>query len=92
MASTYSQIKQLEESVGQYKADANVEWSVGKIANALIEQAKQDKPDNIVLGAIDPFEPGPNERYISGQTAGGVRAVLAQVATAVKPPPSFGLV
>lgn len=57
-----------------------VRWSVGKVANALLEQAKLAKPDNPVLLAIDPYGKNPGDDYIYEASAADVRAVLRQAA------------
>ena len=83
MSNLRFQITQLAESLSGFKADQRVEWQVGKMANAMIEQAKQEARGNPVVEAIDPFQPGPNDVYISNAGAGAVRAVLQQLVAAL---------
>lgn len=94
MASVYSQVTKLEADLAYFKPDATVEWSIGKIANALIIKAKEEQPNDIALAVIDPFEEAELAygagSIIRGQHAGAVRAILGQVATATKPRPRIG--
>jgi hypothetical protein len=59
-----------------------VPWALGKVANALIEQAKQQAPDDPVLAQIDLFQSSPAES-IYGLQADAVSAILRQVAEAL---------
>jgi hypothetical protein len=59
-----------------------VPWALGKVANALIEQAKRQAPDDPVLAQIDLFEASPAES-IYGLQADAVSAILRQVAEAL---------
>jgi hypothetical protein len=59
-----------------------VPWALGKVANALIEQAKKQAPDDPVLAQIDLFEASPAES-IYGLQADAVSAILRQVAEAL---------
>jgi hypothetical protein len=66
-----------------------VPWELGKVANALIEQARKEAPDDPVLAQIDLLRPTPDERAVNALTAGAVTALLRQAADAVpkQPPP-----
>lgn len=77
------QVSELARSLSSFKPDQAVDWQVGKMANAMIEQAKQEVQGNVVVDSIDPFQPGPSERYIGNATAGTVRAVLLQLEAAL---------
>jgi hypothetical protein len=81
--SLHHQITELERSLADFKPDQKVDWQVGLMANAMIEQAKQQVQGNAVIDSIEPFRPGPNEVYIGNATAGTVRAVLRQLASSV---------
>jgi hypothetical protein len=63
-------------------AKGPVAWQVGKISNALLEMAKQEQPDNVVLAVIEPFQPGPNDKHIADALADDVRAIVGQIARA----------
>ncbi len=66
-----------------------VPWEIGKVYNALLAAAKQEKPDSISLGALDPLER--NTLGFAGNiTAESLRAMVAVVAAALKPPTSLG--
>lgn len=82
MPDTRNQLESLVTSLAKFDTGAVVEWQVGKIANALIAQAKQEAPSSAVLQAIDLFEEGGNG-YIAHVHAGAVRAVLQQAADAL---------
>lgn len=83
MAELREQIETLAKSLDDYDATAMVEWSIGKLANVLIAQAKEQVPDNAILEAIDPFNPAHSE-YIANVKAGAVRALLRQVAEVLR--------
>ena len=70
-------------------ANGPVAWQVGKIVNALLAKALEEEPGNVVLQAIDPLTPGPNDKYIAGMQAGDVRAVVGQIVAATDGAPSI---
>jgi hypothetical protein len=74
------QLETLANDLDTYGDQAPVRWSVGKLANALIEQAKIALADNPVLAAVDEFVPRRDGAYIDHAGAGDVRAVLRQIA------------
>ena len=76
---TKDQLEALAKDLDSYRPGDLVGWSVGKLANALLEQAKLAKPDNPVLIAVDPYEAS-SDGYILSASAADVRAVLRQVA------------
>jgi hypothetical protein len=81
-----SQLERLAVDLDQYKPDQNVLWSVGKVANALIEEAKEALPDQPVLAAIDPFtQRGPS---VHAASARDLSALIRQV-IALLPSPSL---
>ncbi len=82
MASTKTQLDSLADSLAKFQPRQPVEWPVGEIANALIEQAKVE-PDSAVLKAMKPFKPGPNQAFITGIQAAGVRTIIKQAAEAL---------
>jgi hypothetical protein len=71
-------------------ADGPVAWPVGKIVNALIEKAKAEEPDNPVLAAIDPLQPGEGNAYIAGMKASDLRVVVGQIVASTNGAPSIG--
>ncbi len=85
--STHIQAQGLVDDLGHAKGA--VSWQVGKISNALLVKAKEEQPDNVALAAIDPFQPGPNEKYIEGAQAEDVRAIIGQIARATDTGPSI---
>jgi hypothetical protein len=86
--STYAQAKSLLDDLKT--AQGSVSWQVGKIGNALLDQAKREKPDNAVLAVIDPFKPDQGDMNIADMEASDVRAVLGQIVAAIKPSLSIG--
>jgi len=76
-------LESLAESLSKFQPNHRVEWQVGKIANALIEEAKQEEPNSAALKAIEPFKAGPNDRYIKDIQAAGARTIISQAAEAL---------
>jgi hypothetical protein len=64
-----------------------VGWELGRVANALIEQAKQQVPNDPVLKEVEPFAQEPNAENILRLSPPEVAAILRQVAEAIPPPP-----
>jgi len=87
--STYNQAKSLFDDLE--KAEGQVSWQIGKVGNALLEQAKQENPDNVALAQLDPFEESSHGGYIVHMTATDVRAIIRQIVTATKPPRLVGI-
>jgi hypothetical protein len=85
--STHIQAQALFDDLAHAKGV--VSWQIGKISNALLAKAKEEQPDNVALGAIDPFRPGPNDRYIEDVQADDVRAIIGQIARATYTGPSI---
>lgn len=69
------------------KLNGNVEWQLGKIGNALIEEAKQQMPNDSVLAQVDLFTES-QQGNINGLLPQAVSAVLRQVAEALPPTPA----
>ena len=64
---------------------------MGKLTNALVEQAKLAKPDNPVLLAVDPYVEKSSNGHILDASAADVRAVIWQVAAVLpRRGPSIG--
>ena len=87
--SLYSQILDLEQSLEPFKPESPVDWRIGKMANAMIAEAKQVASGNAVIEAIEPFEQAASGSYVASATAGSVRAVLRQLAGAVPSDPPY---
>jgi hypothetical protein len=64
---------------------AGAQRVVGKVANALLEQAQGEHPDNVALSVIDPFKSGPDKKFISHMSADDVRAIVGQIVSATEP-------
>ena len=86
--SAYSEALALQETLPKSGAIA---WQIGKMYNALLAAAKEAEPDSISIGALDPLTAGPNDQYIAGVGADSLRAMIAVVAAALKPPPFVGI-
>ena len=84
MPSTKAQLESLAESLSKFQPKQPVEWPVGKIANALFEEAKKEQPDSAVLNTIEPFRTG--GKFVHGMYAAGVRTVVLQAAEALPQP------
>jgi hypothetical protein len=67
--------------------DRQVAWEVDKVANALIEQAKQKAPNDPVLGQVEPFAKESSAENILRLSPPEVGAILRQVAEAIPPAP-----
>lgn len=70
-------------------ATGPVPWQIGKLANALLEKAQEEEPDNVALQAIDPFHARSDGRYIELLDAVAVRALIGQIATATRGAPAI---
>ncbi len=76
------QLEMLGKDLDRYKSDQIVEWRVGKVANALIEEARAALPGNPVLEAIEPFTPTVRQGgYVAKAKAADVTAIVRQAAT-----------
>ena len=84
--SAYSEAIALQDALPR---TGRVPWDIGKGYNALLAAAKLEKPDSISLGALDPLERNA-VGFAGNVTAESLRAMVAVVAAALKPPPSFG--
>jgi hypothetical protein len=62
-----------------------VDWPVGKIANRLLEQAKQQS-DDPVLASIHPLEPTSTSGKVAGHTGLSLALVLRQAADCLPEP------
>jgi hypothetical protein len=65
--------------------DGHVAWAIGKVANSLIEEAKQKAPNDPVLSQVEPFTEDPNSKNILHLSPPEVGAILRQVAEGVPP-------
>ncbi len=81
---TYIEAVALEESLPK---SGSVAWPVGKVINALLDEAKRESPNSISLAAIDPLRPGPHETYIAGVNAESLRAMVAVIRAALESGP-----
>jgi hypothetical protein len=79
-------IGKLADDVEKIK-ERQVAWEVGKVANALIEQAKQQAPNDPVLNEVEPFVKEENNENIVRLSPPEVAAILRQVAEAIPPAP-----
>ncbi len=86
-------INELAKRIGKLADDVEkidgrqVGWELGRVANALIEQAKQKAPNDAVLREVEPFAKEPNAENIIRLTPPEVAAILRQVAEAIPNPP-----
>jgi hypothetical protein len=84
--SAYSEAIALQDALPR---TGSVPWEIGKVYNALLAAAKQEKPDSISLAALDPLERN-TVGFAGNVTAESLRTMVAVVAAALKPPPSSG--
>jgi hypothetical protein len=82
--SAYTEATALRESLPD-KASA-VSWEIGKVYNALLDAAQKQEPDSVSLAVLSPLRGNPNG-YVVDVHADNMRAMLAVVAAALKPPP-----
>jgi hypothetical protein len=69
-----------------------VSWQIGRVINALLEKAKEEQADNVVLDVIDPLVTDRDQKFVrGGMKADDVRAIVGQIVTATTPEPHFGL-
>lgn len=81
---THAQAKAL--AVDLAKAASPVNWQVGKLVNALVEQAKKEHPDNVALATVDPLTTDGDAVYVRNANADAVRAIVGQLVAATTPP------
>jgi hypothetical protein len=86
IVSAYSEAIALQDALPR---TGSVPWEIGKVYNALLAAAKQEKPDSISLGALDPLERNA-VGFAGNVTAESLRTMVAVVSAALKPPPSVG--
>jgi hypothetical protein len=79
--SAYSEALALE---GALPRTGSIPWEIGKVYNALLEAAKQERPDSISLRALDPLQRNA-VGYAGNVTAESLRTMVAVVAAALKP-------
>jgi hypothetical protein len=65
----------------------SVSWELGKVYNALLAAAKAEQPGSIGLGALEPVRSTRMTGQIENVSAESLRAMVAVVAAALKPPP-----
>jgi pyridoxal/pyridoxine/pyridoxamine kinase len=81
--STHTQAKALAADVA--KASGLPRWQVGRVVNALLKEAQEQHPDNVVLSAIDPLTTDRDEDYVRNGDADTVRAIVGQIVAATEP-------
>ena len=86
IVSAYSEAIALQDALPR---TGSVPWEIGKVYNALLAAAKQEKPDSISLGALDPLERNA-VGFAGNVTAESLRTMVAVVSAALKPPASIG--
>jgi hypothetical protein len=79
--SAYSEAVALQEALPR---TGSVPWEIGKVYNALLAAAKQERPESISLAALDPLERN-SVGFAGNVTAESLRTMLAVVAAALKP-------
>jgi hypothetical protein len=79
--SAYSEALALENALPR---TGSIPWEIGKVYNALLEAAKQERPDSISLRALDPLQRNA-VGYAGNITAESLRTMVAVVAAALKP-------
>jgi hypothetical protein len=84
MATTHQQAKALAADIAK-ASGPSIAWQTGKMVNALLEQAKSEQPDNIVLSAIDPLRPHGTSGRVSRATWDDIRAIVGQIVAATTP-------
>jgi hypothetical protein len=84
--SAYSEAIALQDGLPR---TGSVSWELGKVYNALLAAAKKEQPDSISLGALEPVTSGRMTGQIENISAESLRAMVAVVAAALKPPPSI---
>jgi hypothetical protein len=75
-------IGKLADAVEKIK-ERQVAWEVGTVANALLEQAKQEAPNDPVISKVEPFAKDPNAETILRLSPPEVAAILRQVAEGI---------
>ena len=87
--STYTQAQALFDDLKNAKG-TSVSWQIGKVANALLQKAQEEEPDNVAFAALEPFKQRRNTNYIDSATFDDLRAIVGQIAAATKPGISIG--
>ena len=86
MATTHEQAKALAGDLAK-ASGPTVAWQTGKIVNALLERAKSEQADNVVLAAIDPLRQHGTTARVSQLNWDDVRAIVGQIVAATTPGP-----
>jgi hypothetical protein len=88
-STTHIQAATLLEDLKSSKG-TSVSWQIGKVANALLEKAKEEEPDNVSLAVLDPFKQRSGTEYVHCASYDDVRAIIGQIAAATDHGPSIG--
>ena len=76
--SAYSEALALQDALPR---TGSIPWEIGKVYNALLDAAKQERPDSVSLRALDPLQRNA-VGFAGNVTAESLRTMVAVVAAA----------
>lgn len=79
---TKDRLTELFESLSEFSTDQTAPSSVGTVYNALLEQAKVEKPGDPVVAALDPVPISSGSEF-ADITCGALRTVIQQLISAL---------
>ena len=79
-----TRLSELFESLGGYGASDFAPASLGKVFNALLEEAKKAKPGDPIVAAIDPVGLGGGEYEFADSDCGALQALIQQLLSALR--------
>ncbi len=82
MADAKERLVELYESLAEFDTDRTAPANVGKVFNALLDQAKADKPADPVVSALEPI-PITEGSEFADTTCGALRTLVQQLITAL---------
>ena len=79
---TKDRLVELYESLAEFDTDQAAPSNVGTVYNALLEQAKVERPTDPVVAALDPVPVSSGSEF-ADITCGALRTVVQQVISAL---------
>ncbi len=80
---TKDRLVELYESLGEFDTDQAAPSNVGTVYNALLEQAKAERPADPVVVALDPVPISSGSEF-ADITCGALRTVVQQLTSALE--------
>jgi hypothetical protein len=73
----------LSNNLSSMDSKSPVEWQIGQMFNALLEEAKQQVGDDPVVKTMEPLKPSSNRNFVAGLHVGTLNTMVDQLDTAL---------